>query len=70
MTTQVKPWGCHSKPRADGYWASGGVETRSTSLISEDRVVKAVWIKDTGSLDCKYRQHTPNDPRCEGCTSP
>jgi hypothetical protein len=62
----IKPWGCHSRPRADGYWASDYTFTDG----KERRIQQAIWIKDTGSLDCKYRQHTPNDPRCEGCTSP
>ena len=62
----IKPWGCHSKPRADGYWASAMTYTDNRRR----RQQAAVWIKDTGSLDCKYRHHTPNDPRCEGCTSP
>ncbi len=78
MSADVKPWGCHSQPRKDGYWASEKTGTMKLDPFIDDftrsiglhRVQSAVWIEDTMSKDCKHRIDTPDDPRCEGCTSP
>lgn len=62
----MTPWGCHSKPRQDGYWGTSATVTDSKGR----RIQQAVWIKDTGTKECQYRKDKPIDPRCEGCTSP
>lgn len=63
----VKPWGCHSKPRKDGYWARSVFRGHLGTLPP---VEGWVWIEDTGSKECQYRKSAPADPRCLGCTSP
>jgi hypothetical protein len=60
-----KPWGCHSQPRKDGYWAKAGTFVNERLEV----VQNARWIVDVGSRECQYRKSTP-DPRCEGCTCP
>ena len=59
------PWGCHSKPREDGYLVKNGYCVRDCVLI---QLVK--YHKDTSTVNCQYRKDAPDDPRCQGCTSP
>jgi hypothetical protein len=65
---QVKPYGCHSKPRINGYWVKNGYRLSMTGLRDAILVQKTKFIDDTMTQTCNYRQTTPNDPRCEGCT--
>jgi len=60
-------WGCHSQPRKDGFYV------RTLQFPHDGKGAPRdgwEWMKDTGSKECQYRKATPNDPRCEGCTSP
>jgi hypothetical protein len=61
----VKPWGCHSKPREDGYMVRDGCINKGGVLIQLTR-----YHKDTATIECQYRKSSPTDPRCHGCTSP
>lgn len=56
-------YGCHSKPRKDGYWAKDQQHVDGYLPLES-----YVYIKDKMTQTCNYRQTTPNDPRCEGCT--
>jgi hypothetical protein len=61
----VTLWGCHSKPRADGYWVQDGTIVKGNLQLQLMR-----WHTDTSSRECQYRKATPDDPRCVGCSCP
>lgn len=56
-------YGCHSAPRADGYWA------REIVRKDEGYPPKDVWrfITDTMSRECRYDKQR-EDAKCEGCS--
>lgn len=62
----MKPYGCHSKPRKDGYWARNRIYGEEPTQKPIDVLV---LVPDVMSKECHYRTTTP-DPRCQGCTCP
>jgi hypothetical protein len=60
--TPAQHYGCHSKPRSDGYWA------RNKHYV-ENGPPEEYWIaiKDVMSRECRYDKQR-DDPKCEGCS--
>lgn len=56
-----KPYGCHNKPRAEGYYSP----QRSTPDLP---ALARVFIPNVMSKECRYDQRQ-NDPQCQGCTN-
>lgn len=54
-------YGCHSKPRLNGYWAK---DKEPTTYQPRD-VWK--WIENTMSRECRYDRQR-EDAKCEGCS--
>lgn len=58
-------YGCHNKPREDGYWVRDGCEqTLDNAGVVE--VQRLRWHADTMSRECRYDERS-RDLRCEGC---
>jgi len=55
-------YGCHSKPRSDGYWAKHQMHTDGKPPFET-----FVYITDTMSRECRYDQQR-DDAKCEGCS--
>lgn len=58
-------YGCHNKPRAEGYYVKTG---QAVVGVESPRVVVqyAEYHADTSSRECRYDQRA-NDPKCAGC---
>lgn len=56
-------YGCHSQPRASGYWARNGTFVNERIEV----VQNAVFISDTMSRECRYDRQR-EDAKCEGCS--
>lgn len=54
-------YGCHNKPREEGYWAKDGAIVKGPVMIQ-----LAKYIKDTMSKDCRYDMKA-TDKKCYGC---
>ena len=55
-------YGCHSKPRSDGYWARD-----MTIRMVAPPIDTWVWVRDEMTSACQYDQQR-DDPKCDGCS--
>ena len=56
-------YGCHSKPRSDGYLALDGWKMNESC---EGESPNWIYIRDTMSRECRYDRQR-EDAKCEGC---
>lgn len=61
-----KPNGCFNRQPRPGYVAQDGWVDEPFANPPL-RMPRYVMITNRMSVDCKYQEATPTDPKCEGC---